>query len=387
MLNDKFELKSLEDIDDFLMGCAFFGTGGGGEVSSGRNALMEVLNDKHSLSLMDPADITEDDIFCTAFFMGSIAPKSKKTMEEMKKYGYGKRKYTNTDMLVNAIDNLENYIGEKISGLYVVELGGSNSACCMAAAYKKGIPVLDADCSGRAVPEMCHGLPVINGKGFLPVAFIDSWGNSIITSYAFNHSAMERIGRMISRASYGEIAEASCPIKGDNIRESIVPYTLSQCLIVGRKIHRARIEGRNPCIAGAEAANGYLLGKGKVTKKEDEDRDGYYWGTYLLEGMNNLTGNQYKIWFKNENHILWENEIPIATSPDMIILLRWKDGEPITNTNLQEGDEVGIIIVPAREQFLSENALTAIGPGHFGFDFDYVPFQAKNFYLSESISL
>lgn len=371
---NKFELKTYEDIEDFLTGCAFFGTGGGGDVNSGRSALVEALGKGHKLTLMDPKEIQDDDFFCTVFFVGSIAPRIPKVLDEMKKGGFKDRKYSPTEMLINAVENLEKYMRKKVKGLFVVELGGSNSACCMAAAYHKGISVIDGDCAGRAVPEMGHGLPAIHGKSFLPVAFVDAWGNTTITTFASNYSAMERIGKMISEASYGEVAEAACLMSGKDIKGSLVPYTLSQCFEVGHIIRAARKKGENPCEAGAKAAKGYFIGKGKIVKKETEDKEGYYWGTYNVEGMDNLKSKNYKIWFKNENHVIWENDKPMATSPDMIILLRWKDGEPLTNTNLCEGEEIGMIIVPAREQFLSDNAIAALGPRHFGFDFDYKPF-------------
>lgn len=370
---NKFELKTPEDIEDFLIGCAFFGTGGGGNISSGRDALIESLNQGYKLTLMDPKEIQDDDIFCTVFFMGSIAPKTPEILNEMKKNGFGNRKYSPTEMLVNAVDNMEKYIGKKVTGLYVAELGGSNSACCMAAAYHKGIPVIDGDCSGRAVPEMGQGLPTINGKNFLPVTFVDSWGNTTITTSAFNHFAMERIGKMVSEASYGELAEAASLMNGKDVKESLVHNTLSQCLEVGQNIRMARELGENPCKAGAVAAKGYFIGKAKIVKKEAYSREGYYWGTYNVKGIDGIKGKNYKIWFKNENHVIWENDKPIASSPDMIILLRWRDGEPLSNTNLSEGEEIGIIIVPARKEFLSDDAIAAFGPRHFGFDFDYTP--------------
>lgn len=372
---NNFELKTHEDIESFLTGCAFFGTGGGGDVAAGREALTESLNKGYKLTLMDPKEVQDDDIFCTAFFMGSIAPKTPEILDEMKKNGYEERKYTPTEMLVNAVNNMEKHVGKKIRGLYVVELGGSNSACCMAAAYEKGIPVLDADCAGRAIPEMGHGLSAIKGKGFLPVSFVDSWGNTTITTFAFNYSAMERIGKMLSSASYGEMAEAACLMDGRNLKESVVFNTLSQCLEVGSSIRAAREKGENPCKAGADAAGGYLIGKGKIVKKETDDRDGYFWGTYNIEGIDDSQGKNYKVWFKNENHAIWENDEPIAASPDMIILLRWNDGEPLTNTKLSEGEEIGIIIVPARKEYLSDDAIKAFGPRYFGFDFDYKPFN------------
>jgi DUF917 family protein len=222
---------------------------------------------------------------------------------------------------------------------------------------------------------MGHGLPSINGKDFLPVAFVDPWGNTSITINAINYSAMERIGKMMSIASYGELAEASCFMKGNDLKESLVPYTLSECLLVGRAIKKAREECQNSSEYAAKASNGYYFGKGKITKKEAKDVDGYYQGIYNIQGMDNLKNSKFKVWFKNENHVIWENDKVVAASPDLIILLKSKDGKPISNTKLSEGEEIDIVIVPARKEFLTDKAISAFGPRYFGFDFDYKTYR------------
>jgi len=372
---NKFELKSPQDIEDFLTGCAFFGTGGGGSVENGRVSLNLALDKGYSLTLTSPDDIEDDVLYCSAFFMGSIAPKSPQILKEMEQNGFRERKYCYHEMLVQAVRNLEQYLGKKMSGLLVVELGGSNSACCMAAAYEMGIPVIDADFTGRAVPEMTHGLPAIMGKSCLPASYVDSWGNSNLTTSAFGYTAMERIGKMLSEASYGEMAEAAYALNGREMRQILVPHTLSQSLKVGQCIRKALENDNNPCLAGAMAAGGALLGKFRISSVIAENRDGYYWGTYELEGLDDCENKTYKIWFKNENHVLWENERPIATSPDMIVLLNWRTGAPISNTYLCVDEEVGIIIVPARDQYLSQQAIASFGPRAFGFDFDYEPYK------------
>ncbi|MFT3985168.1 MAG: DUF917 domain-containing protein [Lachnospiraceae bacterium] len=379
-----FELKTSDEIENFLTGCAFYGTGGGGAVESGRKALTESLEKGYKITALDPKEIRDDQIFCTAFFTGSIAPRSEEVLKEMQNNGYNERKYAFIEMLVKTVDNMEEYLGKKISGLFVAELGGSNSACCMSAAYEKGIYVIDGDCSGRAVPEMCHGLPTIHGKDFLPAVFTDSWGNTTITTYAFNHSAMERIGKMISQASYGELAEACSIMSGAEIKESLVPYTLSESLAVGRAIRNARNEKEDPCAAGAKAAGGYFIGTGTVKKKKALDQGGYFFGTYEIEGNDEQEEAQFKVWFKNENHIIWKNDNVIATSPDMIVLLRLIDGEPISNTQLSEGEKIGIVVVPARKQFLDPRAIKNFEPKHFGFDFGYVGIESNLFWRREN---
>lgn len=174
-------LKTKEDINHFLTGCAFLGTGGGGEVSVGRDTLYKCLENGTEIRLTDPEMIEDEETYCCAFFMGSIAPKTDEILKEMDRLGYKERTLDFVDMLVGAVRSLETILDHKIDGLYIAEPGGSNAACCMAAAYKLGIPIFDGDPAGRAIPEMTNGLFSIYGKSCLPIAYCDSWGNQNAT--------------------------------------------------------------------------------------------------------------------------------------------------------------------------------------------------------------
>ena len=71
----ELRLKTKQDIEDFLAGCAFYGTGGGGDVAIGRASLNSCLDRGLDIALKDPYDMKDDETYCCAFFMGSIAPK------------------------------------------------------------------------------------------------------------------------------------------------------------------------------------------------------------------------------------------------------------------------------------------------------------------------
>ncbi len=370
----RFELKTQQDIDDFLSGCAFYGTGGGGDTKVGRVCLRKCLDQGVDITLMDPADIDNDAIFCSVFFMGSIAPKTPEILAEMEKNGYTEFKHELEDILIGAVRKLEAYIGKKIDGLIVAEPGGSNTACCMAAAYKMGLPVLNGDPNGRAIPEMIQGSHAIKGYSGLPAVYFDAWGNSSITTDAFAYNAMERIGKYMSQASYGAMAEAAYVMTGKEAREILIPYSLSRALEVGRAINRALSEGKDPLPAAAQASGGKVIGKGILHSLSTKDQEGYYWGTYCIRGVDTYEGNEYKIWFKNENHILWVNGLPHTTSPDLITIVNYETGTPILNSYLREGEPVGIIINPSHELYMCEKAIEVFGPRSFGFEFDYVPY-------------
>ena len=72
-----------------------------------------------------------------------------------------------------------------------------------------------------------------------------------------------------------------------------------------------------------------------------------------------------KIWFKNENHVAWNNDKVVATSPDMISVVSSKDGEPITNPKLKVGDEVAVLGIKARSMFRTEKGVGNFRPQIF----------------------
>jgi hypothetical protein len=375
MEHTEFRLKTKQDIEDFLTGCAFYGTGGGGNTAVGRRSLNRCLEQGYDITLTPPEHIDDDALYCSAFFMGSIAPRTEEVLREMERGGYTERKYGLEEMLIGAVRALENFLGKKVAGLVIVEPGGSNAACCMAAGYMMGLPVLDGDPVGRAVPEMMQGPCAMRGKTCLPVVYFDSWGNSNVTVNAASYKAMERTGKFLSQASYGEMAEAGYAMTGREVKDILIPRSLSRAWRVGQAINRAAEEGRDPLAAAANASGGRVVGRGAIRALKTRDADGYYWGEYLVEGEGDCAGRTYKVWFKNENHVLWIDGAPAVTSPDLITVLNADTGAPILNTFLKEGERVGIVTNPSDPFYMCDKAVEVFGPRAFGFDFDYVPYQ------------
>ncbi len=370
----KFDLKTQQDIEDFLTGCAFYGTGGGGDVKAGRTSLNNCLDMNLPMTLLDADSIADDAVFCSPFFMGSIAPKTPEVLAEMERNGYTDRKYFLEDMLIEVVRKMEAHIGRKVDGIMVGEIGGSNSACCMAAAYKMGLPVLDGETAGRAIPEMSNGMYAIRNFPFLPIVYLDSWGNSSVTTDAVSHRAIERAGKYMSQASYGEMAEVCSPRLGKQIKEVIVRGSLSKAYSVGCAINRAA-ESRGDIVgAAAAAAGGKVVARGVIHSAKPQNSGGYYLGDYCIKGSGEFEGKEYKIWFKNENHILWVDGVVHTTSPNLISLINLDTGKPLLNTYLANDIPVGVVISPSCENYRDPKAIAAFGPRAFGFDFDYVPY-------------
>jgi DUF917 family protein len=70
-----------------VRGGVVFGTGGGGGAEWGLNTLGEALAEGLKVEWVDPNDIPDDCWTATAFDVGSIAPRTAQTEEEIKRMG------------------------------------------------------------------------------------------------------------------------------------------------------------------------------------------------------------------------------------------------------------------------------------------------------------
>lgn len=366
-------IKNIQDVEDFVRGATFLGTGGGGDPKKGLGFLKETLEEFGEIRWVNPTEIADDIWVATPYYMGSIAPPTEEQKQKMQKLGLVKK--ATERVLPEAVKELEEYTGEKIEGLVPVELGGLNTPGPIDAALRLGIPVIDGDYAGRAIPEICQTTPPMFGMDVTPIASVDEWGNKAIIKSAVNAELAEMIGKLISIAGFGLVGQTAYLMSGKDMKRVIIPGTLTKSLELGRTIRKAREQGKDPVKAAAEYLGGWVLFKGKVVKKEWRDAEGYMWGTTYIEGIDEFSGHKFKIWFKNENHITWLDEEPYVTSPDIIEVVELKTAEPITNTDLNEGTMVAVVGAKCNEKLRTQEGLAVLGPKHFGFDIEYRPIE------------
>lgn len=371
-------LKTETDIRDFVRGCTFYGTGGGGLPENGVKSLMAQLKDGKEIGWIDVNEIPDDAYVACTFLMGSIAPLTPEVKKEMEGFGLIEPKYTDNETLSEAIKELSQYTGKEISAIVPIELGGANTPGGIAAALINDIPVVDGDYTGRAIPEIQQTTPYINGKALWPISSVDLWGNVCIIKDGINYRMIERIGKILSVAAYSMTGDVGFLMTGKEMKESIIQGTLTECYEIGKLIRETYESNEDPIKAIVEKLDGFVLIEGKVIKKETEDKAGYYWGINTIKGNNKFEDEIVKVWFKNENHVAWKNDKVIATSPDIITIVEANTGEPIANPTLKEGDEVAVLGFKARDIFRTKKGIDILGPRYFDFNFDYIPIEDLN---------
>lgn len=371
-----FTLKNKQDVEDFVRGCTFYGTGGGGDYAQGVDALMKQLEKGNEISWIDGNALHDDDYSCCPFLMGSIAPEDPEVVREREQiYGLGPQTYDYTQAMVGAIRALEKMHGKKISALVPIELGGANTAACIAAAAEMGICAVDGDYTGRAIPEIQQTTPFIFERELLPVTSFDCWGNTACITGSVNWRMTERIGKMIADGGYSKCAQAGFFFSVKDMKATVIHGTLTECYKVGRAIRLAVEAGQDPAQAATGVAGGQVVCRGTVTKKEWWDKIGYYWGSHTITGQGEFAGTELKIWFKNENHISWKNSKVYVTSPDMLQVIDTKTGFPYTNNKIEEGMNVTVIAMKARDIFRTERGLFVLSPSAFGYNMPYIPME------------
>ena len=102
---------TLQEIKDTLVGCTILGTGGGGSLESGLEAVEKAWNAGHEFKLLSFDEINDDSYYANPYYCGSIVPKG----DTSQKRG---------DEIATSVKALEEYMGVQFEGLVSIEYGG-----------------------------------------------------------------------------------------------------------------------------------------------------------------------------------------------------------------------------------------------------------------------
>jgi DUF917 family protein len=367
----RMELNTIQDCEDLLEGSLWLATGGGGSYQEGLNNLKSGLEQGLSLGWEDAANIPDEQLTATIALHGPVAPPSQEIRREIERMGLAQY----DRYISQAVKELEAHLDQIFGAIVPCEVGADSMAIALIVGAQLGIPVVDGDYTGRAMPSELQATYCLHEKKCDLFASVDRWGNTAVVRNVPNYFMLERLAKMLALAGYGLTAIATAPFPASEMKELIVPGTLTRCLQIGRALRRARETSADVIEAGLEACGGWRLFNGCISDLEFEERDGYGYGTIHIKGSGEHEGQKLKVWFKNENHVSWLDDQPLVCSPDMLTLVYKETGRGIYNAEIAEGDEVVAIGLKGVETFRSEAGLKLAGPAHFGFDIEYVPIE------------
>ncbi len=358
-----FIIKSLEEVEDLVLGATVMGTGGGGSPVEGFNMLKELIEKGLEIKVVDVDELSEDSIIVSPYYVGTIAPTAKV-----------KKPIKIANSIGEAFRVMSRILGKMISAAIATELGGGNTAVAILIATELGIPIVDGDLLGRAAPELHQNTVHIFDIPMYPSVLVTPTGNIVVVERYADIDDYESIARYLSVLSGRFVAVVDTPLTIGDAKRVIVRNTISLCLRVGRAVREARDSGGDPVKAIADTLGGWRVFEGIVAEYSWRDEGGFLVGETCVKGTGRWEGKVLRTWIKNEHLMAWINGQPIAMAPDLIIFTR-DDGEPITNTVLSVGNKVNVVVAKAPDIWRSSRGLELFGPKHFGFDYSYTPVE------------
>jgi DUF917 family protein len=374
--SDARRIQTADDAHALIHGLTLLSTGGGGLPERGRTYLQALLDEHIAVSWQSLDELHDDALVCTVFGMGSIAPHEPLDAAERARRGFGDERERRPG--VRAVRELERLLGQRIDAIIPFELGGFNTSVAVDAAARLERPLVDGDYIGRALPELSQALPAALGFDAHPLAICDNWGNALHLTDCPSAHVAEAIGKMISIVTKTPDMLATCahacfPMRARDLRTAYVPGTLSRSLLLGRSIRAAQGNGGDALAAAIAGMKGRLLFAGRVDEVDWQSANGYMTGTTRVTGDGDFAGETARVWFKNENHVVWRGDRVCVTSPDLIALVDPADCRPLVNTTLAAGQPVAVLAAPADDRYRSGRPLELTEPRHYGLDLDYVP--------------
>lgn len=331
------------DIRNVIVGATVIGAGGGGSISCAYDMLdnFKASNPEKpvQLELIDPKDMAPGAYAAVTAGMG--APRALVGVDF-------------TPFAVNAFETLTEMaadMGRKLQYCIPVEIGGFNTFVPMLISLLKGVPLIDADGAGRAVPALDTLLLHINGLDTSPLAMADDKNNRLKIELADTRDASmgENIGRWICTAFDMKAGLSGWMVTKDEILTSIANNSVSYAMSIGETI--AKYDGKGN-VYDFIAKNSDLPCKpvctGKITKMETKTANGFDYGVAIIAGED---GHEYKIPFQNENLAIYKNGTPLMTVPDIISVFNKETGMPMTNADTAEGQYVDVGIARVDEKW------------------------------------
>ena len=358
-----------QEIDDILMGATALGCGGGGEYEEGRELMRRAHDEGRTVRLAAPAELADDALVCVPYGVGGL------TVGDPEVYAGLEPPAEHAS--VRAVRALGEHVGAGFAALLTGELGGTSIADAFFPAAMLGLPVVDADPVGRAVPEIEHSLFKVHGLPIAPQAVTNEVGDTVIVTEVADDRRSEALVRALAVASRNLVWVADHAMPWGRVRPAVVQGALGAAQGVGAALRVARERGEDAAAAVAAASGGRVVFRGRVTSFVWEERDGFTWGELELTGEAADAGSSYRVWSKNENLLAWRDGEPDVTAPDLICCFATETGEPVTNPHHSAGAAVTVVGVPAAPQWRTAAGVATLGPRHFGFDIDFVPLEER----------
>jgi DUF917 family protein len=255
----------LDEIESLAIGAWILGTGGGGSPYLALLNMRQLYRQGAMCELMDAAELEDDDLVAVVSNMGAPL--------------VGQERLTDPKTMAHAVEMMEEYLDRKFRAVMSLEIGGGNAIQPFMAAAVMNLPVVDADCMGRAFPEAQMTSFAIHDLRMYPLTLADVRDNAVVVARAASWKWMERLSRKAC-VEVGSIASTcKAPRTGKEVKDCAILGSTTKAIGIGRAVQAARRVHRDPIDAIVEQERGRKLFVGKIHDIARRTTEGFLRGT------------------------------------------------------------------------------------------------------------
>ncbi|KYH36336.1 MAG: hypothetical protein AYL29_014330 [Candidatus Bathyarchaeota archaeon B24] len=352
-----------DELESMLIGVGILGTGGGGDPEFFGKPLIEWdLERGREYRIVDPVNVRDNSLVVSGGYAGSV--------KAYRSIGDALKRWETKFELLEAFKVMESLLGREVDHVVPFELGGANTPVILSLASRVGITAIDGDGLGRAAPETHMSSFLGHGISITPMPFVDRYGNVLIVKEASDPTYPDEIMRLALQLGGGVGANNHYPMSGRELKESVIPNTISLSIRVGDSVREAVESKRDPIEAVLEVLGGFEIFRGVVKEIRVEDVKAHYHARSVIRGEGQYSGRNLEIIFKNEAMAAFIDGEAVVIFPDLICLLNPENGRGIMTTDIRCGMKVAVLGVPAhkrlRECLRTDLGKEAFDPKRFG---------------------
>jgi uncharacterized protein len=307
----KLELNQLKPLS---FGASILGSGGGGNPEILLNLVEWYFNKYNTIDIISTNELDNSDLIVPLGLLG--AP------------------LVFLEKIPNLIPFEEIYkqITRDFPGRRIVlmpaEIGGSNALSPLLLAAKYNLPVLDGDFMTKPA--------VLHKTNFLPAYIADCVGNFARLNIKQNTQLLERVLRDIA-INFGSAAVVAIYLFfAEQAQEYIIEGSITRALEIGLKFSEFETDSAKalPLMGGG------IIAIGTIDHVIHTIKDGFLTGYVTIKTPH----TSLIIYYQNEFLLAMQNEIVVASSPDIITLIDEQTGSVVTTDILRFGIKVKVIL-------------------------------------------
>ena len=358
-----------EDLVNILYGAAILGTGGGGSLTEGIELIDEALAAGKTFRLASFDDLAPEDLIGTPYGCGAISP-----LTEAERKKYARLPEAQENFYILCMKQMEAYMGKELKAVISTELGGHNTATALYCGAMADKLIVDGDPAGRSVPGLQHSTYYLHNVPMCPISVMNKFGEGAVVTSVFDDERAEDLVRALAVVSQNIVAVMDHVNTAEVLKNAVIRGAISQSEAIGKAFLTAKAQGGDFVSAVTEAGKGKPMFRGVVTKSTYETFFFNDTAATEIRGAGEYAGHTLRVWYQNENIIIWLDGEIFVTVPDLICLFDLDEKMPQLNPYAREGENVAVIALPAPNEWTTQRGLEIFGPRFFGYDVDYTPY-------------